>query len=260
MSNRLTAVAYLKDQYRNGSNLDARIALHERFSTAARDFHAWVFDHSDLPDCAHILEVGCGIGALWTKNRARVPATWELTLTDSSRGMVETTRAAGVVARCVQCDAQALPFESERFDAVIANHVLYHVPDLPRAFAEIRRVLRPGGKLFAATNGAEHMREYFQLVADFLGRERRMPQLQFTLENGAPQLACAFAQIRRLDFDDALAVTETEPLVAYALSGMLNEELAGRANALRDFVAQRIARAGAIHITKAAGLFIATSP
>jgi SAM-dependent methyltransferase len=249
---------YVKDQYRNSSNLDARIALHERFSTATRDFHEWVFDYLALPDRACVLEVGCGTGALWTKNRARVPATWELTLADFSLGMVETTRAAGITARCVQCDAQALPFGCEHFDAVIANHMLYHVPDLPRALAEIRRVLRPSGKLYAATNGEVHLREYFQLVADFLGTERHSPQMQFTLENGAPQLARAFAQVQRFDFDDALVVTETEPLVAYAMSGMLGKEMTGRENALRDFVAHRIAREGAMRITKAAGLFIAS--
>ena len=253
----LAAPVFVKDQYRTSANLEARIALHARFSTATRDFHEWVFDHLDLPDRARVLEVGCGTGALWTKNRSHIPATWQLTLADFSLGMVETTRAAGITARCVQCDAQSLPFECEHFDAVIANNMLYHVPDLPRALAEFRRVLKPSGKLYAATNGEVHLREYFQLVADFLGTERRRPQMQFTLENGTQQLACAFVQVQRFDFDDALVVTEAEPLVAYAMSGMLGKEIIGRENALRDFVAHRIARDGAIHITKAAGLFVA---
>ncbi len=52
-----------------------------------------------------------------------------------------------------EIDAQSIPFEDETFDAVIANHMLYHVPDRPKAIAEIKRVLKPGGRLIATTIG-----------------------------------------------------------------------------------------------------------
>ncbi|MBI3741456.1 MAG: MerR family transcriptional regulator, partial [Chloroflexi bacterium] len=53
------------EQYRDSTNLQARIDLHARFSTATRDFHAWLFDHFDFSPRAHILEIGCGTGLLW---------------------------------------------------------------------------------------------------------------------------------------------------------------------------------------------------
>jgi len=248
--------SYVKAQYRASDNLAARIALHERFSTAPRDFHEWVVDHFDLPACARVLEVGCGVGELWKRNRAPLPADWQITLTDFSFGMIEQTRALDITSRFAQCDAQNLPFEFECFDAVIANHMLYHVPDIPRALAQCKRVLRRGRKLFAATNGINHMREYFQLIEEFRATEPIFPQLAFTLENGADHLSRVFANVQRFDFDDALIVTETEPLVAYALSGVIGHSLADRADALRDFIAGRIARAGAIRISKSAGLFV----
>jgi ubiquinone/menaquinone biosynthesis C-methylase UbiE len=170
--------------------------------------------------------------------------------------MIEQARAANIARRFAQCDAQNLPFEFECFDAVIANHMLYHVPDISRALAQCKRVLRRGGKFFAATNGATHMREYFQLIAEFLATAPAFPRLTFTLENGADFLARVFANVQRFHFDDALIVTETEPLVAYALSGVMGQSLADRADALRDFIAARIARDGAIHISKSAGLFV----
>ncbi len=251
--------AYVKDQYRESTNLGARIALHERFNTATRDWFDWYFDHLDLPNDARVLEIGCGTGLLWRKNGSRIPATWRLTLSDFSRGMVETTRATGVSASFLQTDAQAIPFRGACFDAVTANHMLYHVPDLPRALSEIHRALKPSGKLFAATNGIAHMREYFQLVSDFLGFESITPFTQFTLENGAELLAKHFAKVERFDFDSNLEVTEVEPLVAYAMSGFVGKQLIGtkREDALRQFVADRIARDGAFHITKAVGLFVA---
>ncbi|MBI5652578.1 MAG: class I SAM-dependent methyltransferase [Chloroflexi bacterium] len=248
--------AYVREQYRASNNLTARIALHERFSTAPRDWFDWYFDRLDLPMNARVLEVGCGVGELWKHNRARIPATWQITLTDFSFGMIEQSRAANIATRLAQCDAQNLPFEFECFDAVIANHMLYHVPDIARALAQFKRVLRRGGKFYAATNGATHMREYFQLIAEFRATEPTFPQLTFTLENGAAQLAHAFADVRRFDFDDALSVTETEPLVAYALSGAISKALSERADALRDFIAARIARDGAIRIKKSSGLFV----
>ena len=47
------------------------------------------------------------------------------------------------VADYAVLDLQALPFPEACFDAVIANHMLYHVPDRPRALAEVQRVLKP---------------------------------------------------------------------------------------------------------------------
>jgi ubiquinone/menaquinone biosynthesis C-methylase UbiE len=251
---------YVKEQYRASNQLEARIALHERFSIAKQKWFAWYFDHLDLPANAHILEIGCGTGMLWRENRARIPASWRLTLSDFSFGMLETTRAANVAADFLQSDAQAIPFREYYFDAVFANHMLYHVPDIPRALMEIRRVLKPSGKFYAATNGPAHMREYFQMASDFLGVGSLGPFEQFRLDNGAEQIGKAFARVERFDYEDALVVTEVEPLVAYAMSGFIGSQLIGaeRETALRQFIAERIARDGAFHITKSTGLFIAT--
>ena len=63
--------------------------------------------------------------------------------------MVETVRAVyggmpGVKAELI--DIQQIPYPDGSFDTAIANFMLYHVPDLPRAIGEVRRVLRPGGR------------------------------------------------------------------------------------------------------------------
>lgn len=257
--------SYVREQYRASSNLEARIVLHERFSTAKQKWFDWYWDHLDFPTNVRLLEIGCGTGMLWRDNCARIPATWQLTLSDFSFGMIETTRGAKVPADFLSNDAQALPFREDYFDAVIANHMLYHVPDVGRAIAEIQRVLKSNGKFYAATNGAKHLRELKTLVSGFLGAGST-PLLdaslskQFSLENGAEQLAKLFAHVERFDFDDALVVTQVEPLVAYIMSGFMGKPLlhAEHEESLRQFIADRIAREGAIHITKSTGLFIAT--
>jgi ubiquinone/menaquinone biosynthesis C-methylase UbiE len=56
-------------------------------------------------------------------------------------------------------DAQALPFATRSFDAIIANHMLYYMPNRPAVYAELCRVLKPSGRLYAATISRDNMRE-----------------------------------------------------------------------------------------------------
>lgn len=258
----LNDTGFVAEQYRDDRNLKARIALHQRFSTASRDFHLWVFDHFNFNTDARVLELGCGTGALWQKNRDRVPSSWRLTLSDFSFGMLRAAELnmAPLHLQCVQFDAQFIPFRENSFDVLVADHMLYHIPDLPRALGEIRRVLRVGGKVYAATNGAAHMQEYFQFIAKFADVETPREPLQFTLENGSEQLESQFSRVERIDFQDGLVVTEAEPLMQYALSGFVGKKWiqGGRETELRSAIAERIAGDGAFRISKSIGLFMAT--
>lgn len=76
------------DQYQDASNLNARIALHQRFGMARVPWHCWVFDQFTLPPDARVLELGCGPGQLWVQNLDRLPSGWHMTLSDFSLGMV----------------------------------------------------------------------------------------------------------------------------------------------------------------------------
>jgi methylase of polypeptide subunit release factors len=80
---------YVHYQYAKASNLNARLALHARFSTNPYGWFRWVFDRLlELPSQARVLEVGCGSGGVWMANLARIPSEWEITLTDLSEGMI----------------------------------------------------------------------------------------------------------------------------------------------------------------------------
>jgi ubiquinone/menaquinone biosynthesis C-methylase UbiE len=255
-------------QYQDDRNLNARSALHARFSTNPYGWHRWTFDHlTVLPKRTRILELGCGPGDLWATNLARIPAGWELTLTDFSAGMVEAAQAKlATLARqpvIKVVDAQAIPFEDETFDAVIANHMLYHVPDRRRALDEMRRVLRSDGAFFATTVGDRHMTQLWSLVEPFVPDiQERTSRVSrgFTLENGEPQLAEVFSSITRDDYEDALEVTEVQPVVAYLRSSTTLMACALEPSqwaTIRRTVAAHIELKGAFHIDKASGLFIA---
>jgi ubiquinone/menaquinone biosynthesis C-methylase UbiE len=264
---------FVKRQYRDASRLNARIGLHERFSTNPQGLQAWVFDHFDIPEVASILDVGCGSGLLWRKNLNRVPREWCVTLTDASPGMLDEARAdlsADQRFGFWIADIQHLPSGDECFDAVIANHMLYHVPDRPRAISEISRVLRPGGTLYATTNGREMHKEmgWMQLVLDPARPSDACfsDPLGFSLENGADQLSACFTDVTMKRYSDALAVTEVDPLVDYLLSESAAdaaerrtdaEEFERRVGELVELLEHELDSQGAIHITKDTGLFVA---
>ena len=85
---RISDPAYVREQYRDASNLNSRIQLHARFSTNKYGWHRWVFDQLDLPLQCGILELGCGPGDLWLQNMHRLQEGWQLTLSDLLPGMV----------------------------------------------------------------------------------------------------------------------------------------------------------------------------
>src|SRR6266498_1503027 len=260
---KFTDQQYLKsDQYKDSSNLDARVAIHQRFSTNPYGWFKWVFDTLlGLPEHAKILELGCGPGYLWKDNISRIPSDWDITLSDLSAGMVDTAwRNLVVAGRAFQfkeIDAQSIPFEDEAFDAVIANHMLYHVPDRPKAIAEIRRVLKPGGHFVATTLGKSHMQKMSEWMKRASTDKSIEPfSLSFSLENGLEQLDSFFSQVKLLRYKDHLQVTELEQIIAYLSSGFQAAEvMKAEVEKIRQELQARLAKEKSFFISKDSGLF-----
>jgi ubiquinone/menaquinone biosynthesis C-methylase UbiE len=260
---RVTDRRYLRScQYRDASKLNARIQLHRRFSTNPQGWVSWLIEHLHLGDHRRVLDVGCGPGSLWQDPRAKLAPEGRVTLLDLSEGMLAQARECLSARRdrCsfVQGDAQALPFAGGSFDAVFAGHCLYHIPDRGRALAEIHRVLEPGGRLYASTNGHNHMRELREWMAAF---DPDIDQIDvadaFGLENGADQLAAFFDDVTLYRYPDALVVTDIEPLVDYALSMSAPGMTHTNAQVFRILLDREMKLEGAIYIHKESGLFCA---
>lgn len=256
-------------QYRDSSNLRARADLHVRFSTNRYGWFRWVFDQFRPFPRSQVLELGCGPGTLWRENLDRMPSEWEVLLTDASVGMVNEARGylagRGYRVQFAVLDAQWIPFSKGAFDAVVANHMLYHIVDLPRALSEIYSVLRHGGHFYAATNGPTHMRELSDLLGGF---DADLPTVwhqsvhdqgsAFDLEDGGQCLARWFSEVRVYRYDDSLNVTEAMPIVAYVCSmTRMKQVMHGRRDEFLKYVEERLATSGPLRITKDVGLIAA---
>ncbi len=208
------------EQYRDSSNLSARIRLHRLFSTNGYGWHRWVFDHlADLSGDARILELGCGRGDLWVENRDRIPPDWEITLSDLSPGMIEEAgsnlKGSGGQFDYEVIDAQSIPHSEATFDGVVANHMLYHVPDRAKGIVEIHRVLKPGGRLFAATNGRDNMSALRDMLDTAIRADSDRVENRFRLEDDERELREVFPKVTVDRYPDALHVTDTGPVIDY---------------------------------------------
>jgi SAM-dependent methyltransferase len=247
----------LQRQYGDASNLQARIALHQRFSTNPQGLPRWFMQQLQVPANGRLLEVGCGPGGYWPQVAKMVPSSWQITVSDFSPGMVAQARQRLAALHrpftVVQADVQDLPFPDGVFDAVTANFMLYHVPDRPRALAEIHRVLATGGRLFAMTNGNRHMREFNDLVGRVVPGTTRHGETGFSLENGSAQLTPWFDDLRLLRYSDTLRVNDPEPLLAYIRS-YAAELTADQEEALRQQIQFELDAHGVFQITKDPGM------
>lgn len=181
------------------------------------DIGAFFDEHFELPRHGRVLDAGCGPGQYLQPLRERVAEVVALDIAH--------VRGPEIVG-----DVQALPFADGTFDAVLAMHMLYHVPDIPKGVGELRRVLATGGVLYAFTNS---WRAQWELNEVFLANgganEKAFGDDRFCNENGKALLRTSFDDVTLVELTDTwLEVPDAECIVD-ELQGqryMLEENLA----------------------------------
>ena len=246
----------IQKQYQTAANLNTRISIHDKYSTNKQPFGDWIVSHYEIAPGAKVLELGCGTGSMWT-GHLHLLRDSELILTDFSEGMLETAKhnvaADSVTFR--QVDIQQIPYADSSFDVVIANMMLYHVPDLHKGLSEVRRVLKSGGCFYCATYGIHGILEYITELLKDMGVSGQIGT-SFTLQNGADSLGKHFSQVQRLDREDGLAITDLGDFAdyVYSLSSLTNMENVPR-NILLAALESR-AENGVLFVPKEYGMFI----
>ncbi len=256
---------YLRKQYKNQDNLQVRIQTHEKYTHPKIDFISFILNNVPWTGQETVIDVGCGAGAYVEQTRKRCHKYF---VGDLSFGMLQGLPMADLSR--VNIDAQQLPFADETADVILANHMLYHVPDQDAAVREIYRVLKPGGYLLAATNSGHNMPELTQLrmsMSQQFGFSIPQPtesRLSFTLENGNKLLERHFDSVIRQDLKNALVFPTAQPVLDYIntspkyymgdlLQGIRWETVEA---AIRRAVNDHIAKEGTFRIQKLTGVFV----
>jgi SAM-dependent methyltransferase len=256
-------------QYRDGSRLAARAQLHVKYGTAPVAWNPWLASQIAWPRHGRVLEVGCGPGWFWVEATAHLRPDLDVTLTDLSDGMVAEARAQVGRSRsgravALTADAQALPFDPGEFDVVVANHMLYHVPDPGLAVAELARVLRPGGTLLAATNGHRHLRELGEIRGAVFGGTDQLVEAAraFGIESGERFLRERFGAVEWRGYQDELVCTDPSDVLAFITSTPpAADATEAERRELQAVVAERFgAGGGVLRITKESGAFVCGRP
>ena len=169
-----------------------------------------------------VVVVVAKVGGGWGELAARIPdgTGARVVSTDLSPRMAGLAR--GRELPVALADVQSLPFRDSAFDAVVANAMLYHVPDLDRGLAEIVRVLAPAGRLVATTFAHDHLAEVWDLV-DGPG-----VGLSFNAENGATVLGTHFGSVEVRPGGGTVTFPNADELRTYVASTITRSYLADR--------------------------------
>lgn len=240
--------------YRDGGPLSARQAIYQ-WQRPRVDLHGVII--GELADVTGLVaDVGCGNGVYVTRLREQRPDLSVVGM-DLSHGM-----RPDVVA-----DVQQLPVADACLDAALALHMLYHVPDIPRAIGELRRTVRPGGVLLAAANGDGHTDELKDLrdraIVELGGRPQEQVNRRFGLENGAELLGRSFDRVELHTLRAVAEVPEAAAITAYidSMRAMVEPQLpadigwSALVNVVDRLAADTIARNGVFRVRNHTGYF-----
>ena len=210
----------VKQQYATANNLNTRISIHEKYSTNKMGFGNWIMSNYKIEKGMKVLELGCGTGNMWKNRASFISNCSKLILSDFSEGMVAATKENvgnydNIEYKVI--DIQEIPYENEIFDIVIANMMLYHVPDIYKGLTEVRRILKKNGSFYCATYGEHGIIEYLSKLLAAYGVEDNINK-NFTLQNGYEILSKSFSKVEKIEYVDSLAVTNVDDMVNYIYS------------------------------------------
>ncbi len=243
-----------------------------RHLAARQSLYRWQQPQHDLPGMiaaeldqvrGTVLDIGCGNGRFVTHLHQERPDL-RVIGTDISAGIIADVPRPVAVA-----DAQALPFTDDGADAALALHMLYHVPNIPTAIAELARVVKSDGLVIASTNSQYDKREldllWSRAAADVLGvtegPSRVSLSARFSLELAPDLLGPAFSDVHVIELPGTIEAPDPGPVVAHlasyeAWADQLGVPFRPTLDRAEELVTQEIARLGTFRITCLGGILV----
>jgi len=198
-----TALGKLRTWYQDPDLLRSR-QQHRTNPNAGLGFVDWLVDMLPLDGVHTILDAGAGVGRFTRPIAIRCQELGiRVVAGDLFAGMVtairDATFADGIPVDVAVADIERLPFVDDAFDLVLANHVLYHVPDIDQGVRELARVTARGGLCVATTNADDIPIPVIDLHHAVLGRlgvrHDPDPRSSFSLDNGEDRMRVGFREV-----------------------------------------------------------------
>jgi ubiquinone/menaquinone biosynthesis C-methylase UbiE len=262
----------LAQQYYSDQNLRIRIETH-RLYTVGPSLEPAIDAALNLTGSESLLDIGTGPGDFPIRLRS-AGHRGKIVGIDSSAGMIAKAKASRASVDFLQADAQSLPVVNESFDVVTARHMLYHVPDIPRALSEARRALKRGGKFLAVTNTHDNFAEYRAALAEAADQLKGqiadllrllLPVSQgFSDINGPPLIQITFGNVTTTLIESALRFESPEPPLRYfdscrSMKNLSNTEWILAREKFAEAIERRLTH-GPWLISKTAVILTATVP
>jgi ubiquinone/menaquinone biosynthesis C-methylase UbiE len=271
MSNYTTDPSYLAYQYGTTDRLLIRREAHERYSERPDEFYAWVLQQMALQTGLLVADIGCGPGSyhpLLHDGGCRVVGV------DASLGMLEATQSQAATGAftvlLTQATAEHLPLAAGSCDRLLCAHMLYHVHDQLMALREMRRVVKPGGRVLIVTNAADNSAVLHLAHVEAARRRGYTPTspLANTFHLGhLDRVRAVFPNATMRLYQDAFLFPTVEAALRYYGSGMVDaiENLPADGSHRPALLAEMDAQlhaiydpAGVLRVPKDAGCFVAT--
>jgi SAM-dependent methyltransferase len=184
-------------------------------------------------------------------------------LSDISEGMVQAAREDMYPDERFSfnvTDACETPFNSSRYHMIIANHMINHIKDKKKFFAELHRLLIDDGYVYASTLSDRNFLEAFTIADGFDRRLLFNDDIirRFTMENGEDILSRSFDITDKFIYENDVPITHPDPLLLYLASCFHFEQLDILINRFDDFrkhIESVITRLGLLKITNRVVLF-----
>ena len=263
-------------QYIKSDNLEKRINIHE-YSTSDVNWHDYLLDKCDIKEGMNILDIGCGNGLLWYRERNLLPDNINIHLVDNSKAMLDSAKQIHFSEKDFYtdksikfhyhiCDASNInklsEINSKKFHRIMANHMLYHIDDSDRKLllGYVNAMLTDDGKFIASTIGKNHMKEIFELAYEY-DKNVKAPEWfsrGFILENGKEQLDEFFSDVTMFYHDNNLLTPDWRAIYDY-LCSLPGIEKVMRKNkeASVKFLKDRVTESKPFFIRKSTGVFVA---
>jgi SAM-dependent methyltransferase len=199
--------------------LDVKQWVHNVFRTNPKSMLDHMIDNLALTGTEDLLDLGCGNAFVLEGLRPHI-AEGTITGLDIAPAVLEAAavRLQGTATPCTWIEGSADDLSTlgdNTFDRVMANYMIHYVPDLDACFAEVRRVMRPGGIFQLTTDRTDSMLEMYQVHFSALKEMnapddlfKASPKGRLSLANGSPQLGRHFERVDVVTWQDQLRFTD----------------------------------------------------